>query len=286
MRAYNQEFTKLINGNKQFIIPVFQRDYSWSEPQCRQLWTDILNAAEDNNSQGHFIGSFVHMLADDSSPAFTRWLVVDGQQRLTTIVIILAALRDYLKDNPQIETDEATANRIDRYYLKNIEESGDRAHKLVLRRKDNKILTALLDSKKFEYSVMDHEPTPTSEIAAKVRGGKLEEGAKALVLRGEGKFFMFVLPADRRLNLKSAKAIAGTKRMSLATPQEVLEITGCEIGSVPPFGNLFNIPLFVDVNLLKNEKLDFNTGLLTRSISMNCPDYLEVAHANIQKFVE
>ena len=149
MQAYQEVFTNLINGNTQYIIPVFQRDYSWSEPQCKQLWDDILNAAAGSSGQGHFIGSFVHMAADDSAPAFTRWLVVDGQQRLTTIVIILTALRDYLKDNPQKETKDATANRINSYFLKNIEESGDRAHKLVLRRKDNKTLTALLDSKEY-----------------------------------------------------------------------------------------------------------------------------------------
>jgi uncharacterized protein with ParB-like and HNH nuclease domain/predicted transport protein len=88
------------------------------------------------------------MATVDNAAGFTRWLVVDGQQRLTTIVIILIALRDHLLKNPQLETDDGpTASRVDSYYLKNVHETGPKAHKLVLRRKDKETLAALLDAK-------------------------------------------------------------------------------------------------------------------------------------------
>ena len=62
MKALNQPFTKIINGTTQFIIPVFQRDYSWTEAHCEQLWLDILRVATDPNGRGHFLGSVVYIL--------------------------------------------------------------------------------------------------------------------------------------------------------------------------------------------------------------------------------
>ena len=148
MHAIDRQFTQIINGTTQFVIPVFQRDYSWTELQCEQMWDDVLRVAGQKNGPGHFFGSFVYMATEDNAAGFTRWLVVDGQQRLTTMIILLTALRDYMEDTNHPETEDGpTPARIDNYYLTNTQESGNRKQKLVLRTTDSATLSALLERK-------------------------------------------------------------------------------------------------------------------------------------------
>ena len=144
MKAINRQFTEIINGNKQFIIPVFQRDFSWTREQREQLWSDVLHASAGNSDSTHFMGSIVYIGADLGA-AFTSWLLIDGQQRLTTLTLLMIALRDHIREsNWQGSEDGPTAERIDAYYLRNVHESGQRQYKLVLRRKDNDTLKALI----------------------------------------------------------------------------------------------------------------------------------------------
>lgn len=149
MKADDCKYSKLINGTLQFVIPVFQRDYRWTEAECDQLWRDIIQIAEDQSDRGHFIGSVVYISTGDSSAAFTRWLLIDGQQRVTTLTLLLAALRDHIIDTGWSGGDDApTVKKVDAYFLKNVEEDGDRRHKLVLRRHDRSTLEAILDGTK------------------------------------------------------------------------------------------------------------------------------------------
>ena len=143
-----------------------------------------------------------------------------------------------------------------------------------------------LDKNKVSYKLFEHEPTPTSELASKIRGTPLERGAKAIVLRSKGTFLMCVLPGNRKINYKKVKEIIGSRKLSLATPEEVKKVTGCEIGGVPPFGNLFNIPLYVDRNLLNNELIDFNAGLKTVSIEMGSEDYIGITKSIVCDFTD
>jgi uncharacterized protein with ParB-like and HNH nuclease domain/predicted transport protein len=149
MKAIDSPFTKIINGASQFVIPVFQRDYSWTdEIQCAQLWRDVLRAARADAEHGHFLGSIVYIPTGDNLAGFTRWLVIDGQQRLTTLTLLLAALRDHIRDTGWSGGDDApTPARIDAYFLKNVQEKGDREQKLVLRRHDQATLRAIIDDK-------------------------------------------------------------------------------------------------------------------------------------------
>ena len=66
MKAIDRPFTKIINGSTQFVIPVFQRDYRWTQAQCEQLWRDILHIAQGETARGHFIGSVVYVSTGDS----------------------------------------------------------------------------------------------------------------------------------------------------------------------------------------------------------------------------
>ncbi len=147
MKAIDRPFTRLINGNTQFVIPVFQRDYSWTEENCKQLWNDLMRVGGAADSRVHFVGSVVYIPSGDSAAGFTRWLLIDGQQRLTTVTLLLLALRDHLLEtNWQGEKeDDPTPKRIDAYFLKNIQEEGARQQKLVLRRNDQRVLRALLE---------------------------------------------------------------------------------------------------------------------------------------------
>ena len=146
MKAIDCPFAKIINGTSQFLIPVFQRDYSWTEVECEQLWRDILQIASDPTPRGHFLGSVVYISTGDTSAAFTRWLLIDGQQRITTLTLLLAALRAHIMQTGWSGTaDGPTAKRIEAYFLKNVEEEGSRRSKLVLRRHDQATLQAILD---------------------------------------------------------------------------------------------------------------------------------------------
>ncbi|MDY6917635.1 MAG: DUF262 and DUF1524 domain-containing protein [Chloroflexota bacterium] len=146
MQAINRAFTRLINGTIQFTIPVFQRDYSWGPEQCEQLWRDLICTADVGSEQGHFLGSIVYVATGDSAAGFTRWLVIDGQQRLATLTLLLTALRDHISETGWTGgEDSPTVQRISAYFLKNLQESGNRRAKLVLRRADDETLQALID---------------------------------------------------------------------------------------------------------------------------------------------
>lgn len=125
MRAHEIDLITLIQGEKQFRVPLYQRPYSWTDKQLEQLWDDVVTEAarapEDSDGSGHFIGSIV--LAPSPTlhaGGLQKWLVVDGQQRLTTLMLFLAALRDHLQS-----ADPQAAKRITNQYLINEYQSGD-----------------------------------------------------------------------------------------------------------------------------------------------------------------
>jgi uncharacterized protein with ParB-like and HNH nuclease domain/predicted transport protein len=144
VKAQDVPLIQLLDGAKQFVVPIFQRDYSWGTKHCQQLWNDILRVGADPSSKAHFLGSVVYIPAEDSQAAIPRWLVIDGQQRLTTVTLLLVALRDQLSAEPS--TDEAllSPEEIDDYFLLNRHGKGALKNKLMLRRADNNELTALL----------------------------------------------------------------------------------------------------------------------------------------------
>src|SRR5579872_5287762 len=158
MKAIDSPFTKIINGTSQFVIPVFQRDYTWdADTQCAQLWRDVLRAARTSGDQGHFLGSIVYIATGDSLAGFTRWLLIDGQQRLTTLTLLLVALRDHILDSGWVGGEaDPTPKRIDAYFLKNVQEEGDREQKLALRRHDQATLNALIDGKEHPDEASEH----------------------------------------------------------------------------------------------------------------------------------
>ena len=144
----------------------------------------------------------------------------------------------------------------------------------------------ILDSKKIKYQLFVHEPTPTSKDSARVRGTSEEQGAKAIILRSEGEFILCVLPGNERIDLKKLRSIINKKSLSLAAREEVIKVTNCVPGEVPPFGNISKIKTFVAKTLLKNKEIAFNAGLMTKSIIMLTSDFLEIVQPVIEEFTE
>ncbi len=144
MKAKEANLLRFLHGAKQFIIPIYQRTYSWQLKQCKQLLKDIIGINDDGNRPGHFIGSVVYFEQDIHTVSeVPQLLVIDGQQRLTTVTLIIAAMVQYLKDHPDASID-TNHKKLRNYYLVNAEEDGELYHKLLLTKKDKETLMALI----------------------------------------------------------------------------------------------------------------------------------------------
>lgn len=135
----------------------------------------------------------------------------------------------------------------------------------------------LLKINKISYKEIEHEPVYTSEQAAKVRGISINQGAKSLLLKCEDNFILAVLPGDCKLDSKKLKKLLKIKGFRFALPEEVKEKMNCEIGACYPFGNLIELPVYVDHSLSKNNIISFNPGLHTRSIEIKWRDFYSLA---------
>lgn len=141
------------------------------------------------------------------------------------------------------------------------------------------------------FETFEHAPVRTSEEASKIRTGyTIQQGAKAIIARvkepNKGKrFVMFVLPGDRRFVVEKIADPFNLVDIRFATEEEVGTITnGVLPGGVPPFGNLFNLEVYVDESLLKNEKIVFNAGDRCFSIGMKSSDYCNLVAPRIGSF--
>jgi len=139
-----------------------------------------------------------------------------------------------------------------------------------------------IDQSGYEYHYFEHEPVRTSEEAAVLHPDyTLSQGAKALLIRakknGENFFVQVVVPGDVTFDVKKLKDILDAKKISFATKPEADNITkGIEFGGIPPFGNLFGIPVYVDKALFKNDKIIFNCGDRRASIGMSAVDWAQI----------
>ena len=144
MDARKGNIYEILNGNKQFLIPVYQRYYSWDIEQCKRLWNDIVEM-QKKGKVGHFVGSIVNIAEQAMPTGVQKYMIIDGQQRMTTLSLLLLALRDYAINNPEDTT--INARRIDNMLLRNEYESGDERYKLLLTETDRDILMRLVEEK-------------------------------------------------------------------------------------------------------------------------------------------
>ncbi len=143
MDAFKSDIYSYLGGNCHYIIPLYQRAYSWKKENCIRLWNDIVRLHKENR-EGHFVGSIVRI--DESAPAGTTIaMIIDGQQRLTTLTILLIALREYAVKHPEcgVNPDE-----IKNTLLINQYKSGDLQYKLLLTQTDREVLLKMVDGAK------------------------------------------------------------------------------------------------------------------------------------------
>ena len=146
MKATEAKFLDFLKKSPQFVIPIYQRTYSWTERECRQIWDDIVRTGSNDAVSAHFVGSIVYIekglyQVSSQSPL----LVIDGQQRLTTVTLILEALARQLGDSEPV--DGFSAKKLRSYYLLNPLEEGERGFKLLLTQTDKASLLALVQQK-------------------------------------------------------------------------------------------------------------------------------------------
>lgn len=144
MDARKGNIYEILNGNKQFLIPVYQRYYSWDIEHCKRLWNDIVEM-QKKGKVGHFVGSIVNIAEQAMPTGVQKYMIIDGQQRMTTLSLLLLALRDYAIKNSEDTT--INARRIDNMLLKNEYESDDERYKLLLTETDRDILISLVEDR-------------------------------------------------------------------------------------------------------------------------------------------
>ncbi|GHQ14716.1 hypothetical protein VN1213_12630 [Helicobacter pylori] len=139
MEANKNTLLKFIKDNQknQLVIPIYQRSYSWEKEQCKQLWDDIIKIGGNDKMDGHFIGSILYVL-DGITHSDNALFIIDGQQRLTTITLLLIALRNHLSD-------EVKRKEIEDHYLINSDKDGDKKFRLILSESDRDTLLSLID---------------------------------------------------------------------------------------------------------------------------------------------
>lgn len=141
MKATETKFLDFLRKSHQFVIPIYQRTYSWTEKECRQLWNDIIRCGSSDKIVVHFVGSIVYIeKADSTVSTWEPLLVIDGQQRMTTVTLLIAALAQSIGDTEPL--DGFSADLLRGYYLMNTLEKGERKFKLVLSQTDKDSLIA------------------------------------------------------------------------------------------------------------------------------------------------
>ncbi len=148
MKATEANLLIFLKKSPQFIIPIYQRNYSWTAEQCRQLWVDLLRAGRNDEINAHFIGSIVYIERALSTVTNQEsLLVIDGQQRLTTSTLLICALANHFESQGVGEVLQAfSAKKLRNYYLVNPDEEGERHFKLLLSETDKDTLLAILQA--------------------------------------------------------------------------------------------------------------------------------------------
>ena len=146
MKASEANLLDFLRKSNQFEIPIYQRTYSWTERECRQLWEDIQSAGRDEGVSAHFIGSIVYIEKGLSQVIHrSPLMVIDGQQRLTTVMLIIEVLARRVSNTEPVEG--FSARKLRNRYLRDPDEDGEAAQKLLLTQTDKQTLLAIMDQK-------------------------------------------------------------------------------------------------------------------------------------------
>lgn len=140
----------------------------------------------------------------------------------------------------------------------------------------------LLESEGASFRVIEHEPEGRTEVIAQIRGNKIEQSIKSMVLqvrlnRKENIYCLANIPGDCRVHFEGVKNYFNADSVAFAKREKAQELTGCVIGAIPPFSFSDSLQLLADPLIQQNDEVVFNAGRLDRSIMMKLSDYLRIA---------
>ena len=148
-----------------------------------------------------------------------------------------------------------------------------------------KRLKEYLDEKEIKYVSIKHSISYTAQEIAASAHIKGKELAKTVLVKADGKMIMAVLPASHRVDFEALKFAMGVEKIRLANEQEFKDkFPECEVGAMPPFGNLYNIETFVAESLTEDEEIAFNAGTHTELIQMDYLDFERIVQPKIIRF--
>ena len=174
MNAFKSSIYKYLGGTCRYLIPVYQRTYSWEEEQCVRLWNDIVNL-HHTQREGHFVGSIVR-IDEDSAAGSTVAMIIDGQQRLTTLTLLLVALRDFAMSNAGSGCD-VNPEKINDTLLLNKYEVGDAKYKLLLTQTDRDALIKKIEGAPIPVSLKSRILDNYDFFAAQIAKGEISPTA-------------------------------------------------------------------------------------------------------------
>lgn len=193
MKATETPFLPFLEGKKQFRIPIYQRTYSWTLKQCLQLWNDIVRAGEDDTVAGHFIGSIVYIQQGlYQGSGVPQLLVIDGQQRLTSLSLLLTALAE--SADPQNGESFFSSEEIRENYLLNKFGKNDQHYKLLLTQGDRDTLTSLVKGSELPQVISSRVLSNFQFFQEQLHSGGIDPDK---VYRGIGKLIIVDISLDR-----------------------------------------------------------------------------------------
>jgi Ala-tRNA(Pro) deacylase len=146
-------------------------------------------------------------------------------------------------------------------------------------------LKDFLDDNKVKYVVISHSPAYTAHEIAASAHVPAKELAKTVMVKIDGKIAMAVLPSSHRVDLDALQAATGAKKIELATEDEFRDLCpGCALGAMPPFGNLYGLPIFVAIRLAEDKEIAFNAGTHTELVKMAYADFERLVQPKVLKF--
>jgi Ala-tRNA(Pro) deacylase len=143
-----------------------------------------------------------------------------------------------------------------------------------------------LESCCMPYKLVEINAGLNDEQISKMIGVNPSQEAKSLLLIKDGVPCFAIIGRSNKIDFKKMKEFSGAKKIDMATPIEVKEITGLEVGSVPPFGNLIDIPIYLDLTLSKESKIAFSAGMFNKIIVMSTSDYVKITKPQIFDYIK
>lgn len=148
-----------------------------------------------------------------------------------------------------------------------------------------KIINFLNDSQ-VNYKLVEIDLNNSSEENSRMIGTTSSQEVKSLLLIGDEKTYFAIVGRSNKIDFSKLKKILGVKNLTMVIPEEVKKITGVEIGSVPPFGNLIKIPVYFDSALTKEDKIAFSAGTNNKIIVMTPSDFVKIINPKIFDFIK